>query len=80
MGKPCGRDLTGGFSKMLGSGLRSSDQCRYADDGDGAPEIVGKCSQAELAAYVAKALHQEGALVHPLFDWTCFGKVESSLL
>ena len=33
-----------------GSGLHRLDHSRHTDEGDGAPEIVGQCRQAELCA------------------------------
>src|SRR3954468_11523658 len=41
-----------------------------AEDIEGAAEIIGKRSEAELAADIGETAHQEGALVHPLLDRT----------
>src|SRR5258707_2740115 len=39
-----------------------------ADDIEDSAEIVDECGEAELAADIVEAPHQEGALVHPLLD------------
>src|SRR3982751_5048160 len=39
-----------------------------ADDIEGSAEIIGKRSEAELAADIVETAHEEGALVHPLLD------------
>ena len=53
----------GGFSTP-----RRYHQLGEADDIEHSPEIIGERRQAELAANLLQATHQEGALVHPLFD------------
>ena len=53
---------------MSHSGAHRLYQRLDTDDGNGAPEIIGKRRQAELAAHVGQALHEEGSLVHPLLD------------
>ena len=49
---------------------RGLDQRRNAEDGDGAPEILGERGETEFGADVFETAHQECALVHPLFDRT----------
>src|SRR6266581_1446466 len=50
-------------SSPNGGGHRSD-----AEDIERSAEIVDECGEAELAADIVEAPHQEGALVHPLRD------------
>ena len=52
----------------LASGCDSGGHRLDAEDVEGAAQIVGERRQAELRAHALEAAHQEGALIHPLFD------------
>ena len=49
-------------------GRERGNQLWEFHDIEDAPEIVGECGQAELAANLLQPPHQKRALVHPLFD------------